>query len=163
MNKTGSFLDIVYVSVIVLVIVVVAAVFGLVFNQLKANDFFNQTTEGAEIQAHVESYIGFMDFFAVFVWFSILVAIGILSYMLRTSPVFMPIMIFVSVILIVIAVLIANIYNIFRESAEIGVELTANYGLSNFLFGNMPILMFVACLLIIIITYGLGGEREGGL
>ena len=113
LKKKGSLLDPLILIVIIFIVGFVAIlgfkIFGSVNDNLQANDVLDSDQKEILQTAH-DTYISVFDigFLIIFIMFLIAIIVG--AFLIDTHPIFLPIFLFLAIILIMITGILGNIY-----------------------------------------------------
>ena len=154
----GSLFDMVIVMVVILITAITVILSSKILTGIQTvttNETLNQTilNQGATA-LHAYDY-GIL-FFVVAGFLSVV----ILAFMLRSHPAFLPVGIFVMVLLILLAAIVGNVYSVFVEQAEI-VSTASSYPVTTQIFQNLPTIVLIFGAVIMIVIYS--KMKDGGL
>lgn len=114
--------------------------------------YLNQTTTGANVTQNTFNAISSLDFGAVLIVFGFGIGMVIMSFMVRSHPIFF----IPGIILLIIAVLISpqisNAFEYYATSEEISSSVV-NFVLIQTMMSNLPLIVTIIGLIFMIVMY----------
>ena len=171
MNKRASFIDLFVFMLFSFILVVVIGFLLYIFDQAEdglhdAMDdmtFGDGTTNTTEVIN--ESVGATTTSLSALYWLSVLIIFGMIlgifigSYMVTTKPVFFVPYLFIWIIAIIVSVPLSNAYETLRATPEL-TSTYANFVGSNFILGNLPMIVAIVGIVGAIIMFTRMGKRE---
>jgi len=104
--------------------------------------FNDSTTQGA--MEDTQTALFNLDNTIFFLFIAFIIFLIISAYLIRTSPIFMVVMIILLIIITMFSFIISNTYqSLIEQGGEFGSFSLTNYPKTNFIFTNLPILFFI--------------------
>ena len=165
-NKRGSIIDIIFFVIVIIVAGVALLVSGMIFptlhDSLNATQPFQDSEAGQQGLEHFETtYLQFDNFFLVF-FSSLVLVLLITAYFLDSSPILIPIYLFLSAFIILIAAIGQRIYTSLASEAAFAVS-TANQPITAYLFSHLIMASLGVVVLSIILIFAKPRSAGGGL
>ena len=145
MNKKASILDGIFITVMVLVLFLSFSIGKVIWEGTTEDG--NLVGNDTQAQAHVNRYntlfLPMWDNFFIFVIFGAYIAVFIVAFFIRGTPVFLPIMITIIVIGGVLSVFVANAHQDILDSSPIIADAVADWDKQTFLIENLPLISMI--------------------
>jgi len=158
-NKRGSILDGIYLIALVLVLFLMFATSKVIWDKVTESGKLageNIPATSNIVERYDNKYMPMFDKFFVFAIFGGFMAVFILAYFIRGTPVFIPIMLIVTCIAIVLAVFVSNAHDTIVNSSPIIASTVADWTMTTYLIENLPLitLFMMSGLIIIMLAFG---------
>lgn len=146
MNKKGD------INLPIVILILFVAVIVLFFSSFFFSKFYSavhyepafNNTEVQSSMANTQKSFFNLDNTIFFLFIGFIIFLIISSYLIRTHPIFMVIMIILLFLITMFAFIISNTYQgLIEGGGEFGLYSETNYPKTNFIFYNLPILMFI--------------------
>ena len=158
LNKKASILDGIFITVMILVLFLAFAIAKVTWD--KTTEDGTLVGGDAKAMAHVARYdnvfIPMWDNFFVFVIFGAYIAVFILAFFIRGTPVFLPIMLIIIIIGGVLAVFVSNAHQEILDSSPIISDTVEGWTKMKFLIENLPLISMVYLIALTAIMLALG-------
>lgn len=143
MNKKGSILDAIYITVIILALFLGFTASRIVWDSVtESGDIANNVVEAERvIGLYDDHYIPAMDNWFVFAIIGSYISVFILAFFIRATPAFIPIMVILTTIGTVLSTFVANAHNELMKSAIIA-STTADWTMMTYLIETLPFITF---------------------
>lgn len=158
-NKKGIS-DLLLITVWLLVTVIACSIIILVFKEMMGDvgdDLLEYNADTIEIKDTFLSTLSTIDYWVAFAWFGLILGAGVLSYRLRTSPIFGWIAIILLIVMVTVSALMSNVWHEFELDSSI-TSGTSAMPLSSLFLGLLPLWSLIIGCMIMFITYALGGD-----
>jgi len=146
MNKKGV-ISIPVVILMLFVAVVILFVSSFIFAEFKDVVSVEPAFNNTEVQSTLEdtqTALFNIDNTIFFLFIGFVIFLIISSYLIRTNPIFMVIMIILLFIITMFTMIISNTYQgLIEGGGEFGTFSLTNYPKTNFIFTNLPLLFFI--------------------
>lgn len=143
-GKKGSAYDLIYISVGILFIAIVAVCVSMIVSKLNTNvqsmDIFPAEAKTASTQMN-DGFTNTIDGGIVFLFFGLCIVSFILAFSVYIHPVFFVIFILEWLLTIWIGGAISNVYQYMIENAVITAELSGKYTLTTAFFKYFPLVV----------------------
>jgi len=160
MNKKGD------INIPIVMLLMLVAVIFLFFSSFFFDKFYSavetetafndSTTQGA--MEDTQTALFNMDNTIFFLFIGFIISLIISSYLIRTSPIFMVIMIILLFIITIFSFIISNTYQgLIEGGGEFGSFSLTNYPKTNFIFSNLPLLFFIVDIFSLIAMFAKSG------
>jgi len=146
MNKKGV-ISIPIVILMLFVAVVVLFVSSFIFSEFKdvvsTEPAFNNTQVQSTLE-DTQTALFNIDNTIFFLFIGFVIFLIISSYLIRTNPIFMVVMVILLFIITMFAMIISNTYQgLIEGGGAFGTFSLTNYPKTNFIFTNLPLLFFI--------------------
>lgn len=170
-NKRGDVTDVFTVAFWLLVIGI--GVFSVMFIVFQITDPLRETAIGENNSSlaaisSLENYASFgLPGAFLVVFFGLLLGVLISSFFVKTHPIFIPIYILFSIVSLIVAPILGNVWGNFRDVEGFSelLELNSVTSLMNIILSNLvlvTIIVFILSLIIIFAKPGGGSIQQGG-
>lgn len=163
MNKKGD-INLPMVIVVMFIAVILLVFSGFIFNRFNdiagVDPAFNDTiTQGA--LADTDQTFKNFDYTIFFIFIGFVIFVIISSRLIRTNTIFVPVMIVLLILITIFAMIFSNIYQgVVEGDTQLQSEVQTNYPITNFIFYNLPFLIFIVDLFSLIALFAKkGGEN----
>lgn len=146
MNRKGN-LDLILLVIALLFVVLMMIFFSFIYSKVHTefnkSPEFNTTQANKILDAGDKGYRS-LDWTIFWAFIAICLFLIITSYLIRTNPIFVIIMIILLLVLLLFALIISNTYEtVIIGNSEIYNLVTTYYQKTNFIFSNLPYLLFI--------------------
>ena len=145
-SKKGSILDGMYITVIALALFLGFATGKIVWDKVTEDQtIWNESTPAATkiMNRYDDQYMPMADGFFVLAISGGYIAIFILAYFIRGSPIFLPIMLILMAINQVLATMVSNIHYKILASSTVVSTTVAGWTMTDALLSNLPLISFI--------------------
>ena len=146
MNKKGV-ISIPIVILLLFVAVVILFVSSFIFSEFKGIVSTEPAFNNTEVQSTLtdtETALFNVDNTIFFLFIGFVVFLIISSYLIRTNPIFMVIMVILLFLITIFAFIISNTYQgLIEGGGTFGSFSLTHYPKTNFIFTNLPLLFFI--------------------
>lgn len=160
MNKKGN-LDLVWIILILFVAVIILIFSGFFFNKFKTEIEDEGAFQDNETQNALEktsTTMSNLDLTIFFVFIGFIIFLIVSSYLIRTNPIFVVIMVIILILITLMAMIFSNVYQgIVEGDLEIQEFVESDYPITNFIFYNLPFLVFIVDIFSLIALFAKGG------
>ncbi len=158
MNKRASILDGIYITVIILVLFLTFSISKVVWEETTKDGVLVGNVSSAEdhVRRYNTQFIPMFDGFFIFVIFGAYIAVFILAFFIRGTPVFLPIMLIIIIIGGVLAVFVSNAHQDIIDSSQVIADASAPWTKMTFLIENLPLISMVYLIGLTAIMLSLG-------
>ena len=157
MNKKGSIVDGIYITIIVLALFLGFTTAKIVWDKVTEDGNLqgnlNETTR--LVNRYNTDFIPMYDNFFIFAILGSYISVFILAYFIRGTPAFLPIMVMVIIIGTVLAVFVSNAHNELMKQPIIS-ETVAGWTMTNYLIEHLPSITFFYLIALSVIMLSLG-------
>ena len=157
MNKKGSIVDGIYITIIVLALFLGFTTAKIVWDKVTEDGNLqgnlNETTR--LVNRYNTDFIPMYDSFFIFAILGSYISVFILAYFIRGTPAFLPIMVMVIIIGTVLAVFVSNAHNELMKQPIIS-ETVSGWTMSNYLIEHLPSITFFYLIALSVIMLSLG-------
>lgn len=152
-NKKGQLLDFI-VPIFIIFLFIVAAFSVITYNiWTKAKPTLESQLNSDDID-NIDNAMGTLDYMFGGLVFMILIGMVVLSFFVKTHPVFTGVFILFGIIGLVFSVVFANAYELGFVSSSLD---TSTFTIQNFIFDNLPLVYTIFFTLSLIILFGKSG------
>lgn len=149
-NKRGGYTDIFIFMIVAVVVVFISVLFIYMSGQVKTKlheklDNLTEDDSAVNYSKTIDETIGVVEttyaslyWISIFLIFGMIIAIFIGSYMVQTKPVYFVPYIFICIIAIIVAVGLANAYDVVMQDATLSSTFAKFTG-ANFILLHLPI------------------------
>jgi len=157
-NKKGSaadlFLVVVFIAAGAIFLLVGHYALGIMMPAIQAE------LPSAEADAAIQSSIDAMDTFDSFllaIYIGLVLAMLLTAFMIKTHPAFIFVFIIAVILAILVSVPLSNSYQLIQND----VGLSAEFGMTDFIMNNLPLLTAIFGFIFVIVTY-VKAKASGG-
>lgn len=158
MNRKGSMLDIIVISIIIFASIVVALVAGYITD--KFDSALRGISDGSDQILDIShNNVGMWNYLIPLGYVGMLIAFIVMAFQIRSHPIFLIGGIIMLIVAVVLAAQFSNIYDtIGGNSTDIGGYSASRFPLAALIINNLPLLTGIAGVIGLIIMYGKSGE-----
>ena len=168
-SKKASFIDLFVFMIFAFILVVVIGLLLYVFNEAEdqlQESLADMKIGNANVTQIIDDTVGSANIsFTALYWLSILIIFGMIlgifigSYLVTTKPFFFVPYLFIWIIAIIVSVPLSNAYETLRENPDLA-STYANFVGSNFILGNLPMIVAIVGIIGAIIMFTRMGRKE---
>ena len=152
----------VLILVIALMLIIGFGVVKVVFDLINENraGLVEGVPEAEAVMNRMDTYtMPMLDKFFIASMIGGYIGIFILAYFLKGHPAFLPVMFIMTIIVIMISVFVSNTHEEVLKAGVLG-EAISTFTMSNYFLSHLPAISFIytIALIIIMLSFGLGGE-----
>jgi hypothetical protein len=158
-NKKGSIVDGIYISAIILALFLGFAMAKVVWDKtMEHPEVWNASTPEVTkvINRYNTQYMPMMDSWFMFAIVGGYLAVMMLAYFIRGSPVFLPIMVIIIAINTVITTMVTNAHDTIINSSAVIATSVAGWTMMNTLITNLPLISFFYLVALTIVMMSVG-------
>ena len=156
-HKKGSVFDIFLIMLALFSFAIVSIVSVTIYNQWKEdvgqNPVFNQSSANTQVEEKATNTFAMFDYLFTFILVGLIIMVVVSSFSIKAHPLFF----FISVLMLIIAVIVGNILgDVYTEIAGETTLTTAasSYTIIPFIMGNLATFILIIGAILVILLYG---------
>lgn len=151
-NKKGSLMDVMYIMITVFVLAIVTLISYQAYSAFVTGSEDVLSDNAKFILTKGDLTLTNFNYVFLFVLIGMTIVTIVLAFRIESHPVFFAVAIFMELILIILAVQFANIFNQLKDTQELATS-SASYGVMNFIMDKLPFFILGIFVLTSLVLY----------